>query len=109
MAGMNVIRQIAVVVWILPWLVSGCASPTKSNETHMIQIASYKDSDEAVATLVLHDIHEHDILFGGAGGGGYMCIEVFPNEADQARKLLRRALSRLSPEQREHSLKVFGP
>lgn len=73
----------------------------------MIQIASYKDSDEALAMLTLRDLHEHGILFGGTGGGGFMCICVYPSEADQARKLLRGALSRLSPEQRQHSLKVF--
>ena len=73
----------------------------------MIQIACYKDSDKAIAVLALHDLHEQGILFGGAGGGGYMCICVYPSEADQARTVLRSALSRLSPEQREHSLKVF--
>jgi len=82
-------------------------SLAKSKEKYMIQIACYKDSDEAIAMLALHDLREHGILFGGAGGGGYMCICVYASEADQARKSLRSALSRLSPEQREHSLKVF--
>jgi hypothetical protein len=83
------------------------ASPPKQRETYMMQIAAYQDSDEATARLVLRSLHEQGILFGGTGGGGWMCICVYPSEAAQARRILRSALLRLSPEQREHSLKVF--
>jgi hypothetical protein len=105
---MKVIRNIGFIISILPLLVSSCASKAKHSEIHnMIQIASYKESDESVAGLAFRTLHQRGILVGGTGGGGWICVCVLPSQADQARKILRSTLSGLSPERREHSFQVF--
>ena len=109
-AGLTTDELACQIRWTLVtnWVHVGEVKVLKDqSKRYMIPIAMYKDSEKALAGPVLRSLHEHGILFGGAGGGGWMFIEVYPSDAPEARKILRSALSRLSPEQREHSLQVF--
>ena len=109
-AGLTTDELASQIRWTLVtnWVHIGEVKVLKDQrERHMIQIASYKDSDEAIAGLVLRSLHEHGILFGGAGGGGWMCIEVYPSDAPEARRILRQSLLRLPPGQGARSFKVF--
>lgn len=86
---------------------SGCATRTKHAETEMIQIASYRESDKATAGVSFRILHEHGIWPGGIGGGGWIEVCVYPSQAEEARKILRNTLSRMSPDQRKHAFQVF--
>ena len=106
---MKIIAKIGLAVWLLPLLLSGCASHTKFKT--LVPVATYKFSDrENVDRVGYQTLYAHRIIPCGAivdeeTGECWMVVD--PDKVGQAKKILRSTLSSMSPEQRERAFKVL--
>jgi hypothetical protein len=106
---MKLFQQAGLVAVISRWLLLGCASGPKQAEVYMVPVAVYKLSDEHWGGLAFRTLHAHGIWPGGYGDAQSICVEVRPSQAARARRILRRSLSELTPEERERSYRVVSP
>jgi hypothetical protein len=105
---MKIIAKIGLAVWLLPLLLSGCASHTKCKT--LIPVATYKLSDrENVERVGYQTLWALRIICGAIvdENTGECWIVVDPDKVGRAKKILRSTLSCMNPEQRERAFKVL--
>jgi hypothetical protein len=98
----NVIPKVGVVVSLLLLLFVGCDSHPNQTGVLAVEVAGYKESDEATAVkLKFIILHQHGIEAGGYGKGGYIHVVVPPSQVAQAHKILQQELSGLSQKEKD--------
>ena len=99
---MNFIQKIGVVVSLLLPFFVGCTSHPNHTGILAVEVAGYKESDEATAgKLTFVILHQHGIEAGGYGKGGYVHVAVPPSQVAQAHKILQEELSGLSQKEKD--------
>jgi len=105
-AAMNVTRTIGAVISTALLFMVGCASHPKQYDNSVVEIAYYKDSDEAIAGLAFRTLRQHGIeTVISVGNAGWGNVFVPSSQAVRARKILREMLSGLGSKAK--SFRVF--
>lgn len=98
---LRVMSNAGIALWLTLLFASGCASVKKPKTIYDVQVASFKQTDEATALgLTFGVLHKHGIMAVGSGNAGGASVCVPPNQAAEARIILLEEQAGLAQKER---------
>lgn len=109
---MTVTQKFGGIIAIVTLLMVGCASKPQQSENHGVIVAIYRMipdvvADDAVANKAVNTLRQQGIVWFGAGNAGWMNIEVYPSQAERARKILHKMMLGLGSDAASTSFRVI--